>query len=548
MGENLMATSREKASYNLRRFLNFLKLFFRNKRGTLGMAILIVFVIMAVGAPFLTPYDPMQTKGLSARIAAPAWARNLPGGEYLTENFYAVQDAGFTKPDSIKQWNFTTNPKGKGVSMQYVSNVGYPQGSGPGSVAITFRREETGRVYRNVSASFAVDFYYPYKGLPGRFMAAIALTCEGTSEIVEGKALLDVPAKINVFMRVENYTYNLWPQPYPYNPITPSGEQPMSLDGEVQTTMSSMWISSKQSPIDSAWPGLLRKLYGTSYITTDPTTIIFNRTRIPNTFTYGVEITFEDVNVNNRDKKVETTIYLDDLQVSAYGTAFGILGTDQLGRDIFSQLIYGARLSLYIGILTSVISVLVGLIIGLAAGYLGKLADEIMMRFTDMLLVLPTLPLMIVLVAVLGANLTNLIIILSILGWMGFARTVRSQVLSLRERPFIEAAKAIGAGKTHIIIRHILPNIMGLVYVTLATSVPGAIVAEAALSWLGFFWGPNVTSWGRMLHDVQATEGATSKLWWVLPPGLSIAAIALSFILLGYALDDVLNPKLRVRR
>jgi peptide/nickel transport system permease protein len=164
-----------------------------------------------------------------------------------------------------------------------------------------------------------------------------------------------------------------------------------------------------------------------------------------------------------------------------------------------------------------------------------------------MLLVLPTLPLLIVMVAVLGANLNNLILLLGLLGWMGFARTVRSQVLSLKERPFVEAAIAIGAGKTHIIIKHILPNVMSLVYVSLATAVPGNIVAEAALSWLGFY-DPNVMSWGRMLHDVQNTAGAIYNWWWVIPPGLCIAVLAVSFIMIGYALDEALNPRLRMRR
>jgi peptide/nickel transport system permease protein len=129
---------------------------------------------------------------------------------------------------------------------------------------------------------------------------------------------------------------------------------------------------------------------------------------------------------------------------------------------------------------------------------------------------------------------------------MGFAKVVRAQVLSIRERPFIEAAKAAGAGSTHIVFRHVLPNVMGLVYVSLATTVPGAIVAEAALSWLGFA-DPRRMSWGRMLSEVQQ-QHAYTKLWWVIPPGLSIAFVCVSFILLGYALDDVLNPKLRIRR
>jgi len=180
------------------------------------------------------------------------------------------------------------------------------------------------------------------------------------------------------------------------------------------------------------------------------------------------------------------------------------------------------------------------------AGYQGGVVDESIMRITDALLVIPSLPLLLVLVAVLGQSLWNLILVIGVLGWMGFARVIRSVILSLKERPFIEAAKAVGAGNVHIMLIHILPNIMALVYVTLAMTVPSAIVAEAALSWLGFF-DPNVMSWGRMLNDVQRGLNI-DKWWWVVPPGLLISVVALSFIFIGHALDEILNPKLRQRR
>ncbi len=189
----------------------------------------------------------------------------------------------------------------------------------------------------------------------------------------------------------------------------------------------------------------------------------------------------------------------------------------------------------------------IGLAIGLLAGYIGGLSDEILMRSTDALLVLPGLPLLLVLIAVLGSSIFNLILLIGVLGWMGFARVVRSQVLSLKERPFIESAKAVGAGKFYIILHHILPNVVSLVYITLASAVPGAILSEAALSWLGLY-DPSVMSWGRMLHDVQQQPRGFEMLWWMLPPGLCIAAVSVSFILLGYALDEILNPRLRVRR
>jgi len=275
---------------------------------------------------------------------------------------------------------------------------------------------------------------------------------------------------------------------------------------------------------------------------------------IPNQ--YGIQelvtgsVSFKDVKAKTEviePETIETTVYIDHLSLRFFGTCWGLLGTDQYGRDLFSQLIYGTWVSLYVGTLSSVCSVVIGLVVGLVAGYSGRAVDEILMRFADMLLVIPFLPLLIVLMAVLGAKIENLIVLMGLLGWMGFARQVRSQVLSLRERPFVEAAKAAGAGRGHILMRHILPNVMGLVYVTLATSVPSAIVSEAALSWLGFF-DPWRMSWGRMLHDAQQYGLSTYAWWWVIPPGLCIAALAFSFILLGFALDEVLNPKLRIRR
>jgi len=202
--------------------------------------------------------------------------------------------------------------------------------------------------------------------------------------------------------------------------------------------------------------------------------------------------------------------------------------------------------SLFVGLLSAFLSIVIGLVIGIVSGYVGRIVDEVLMRFSDMLLVLPGLPLLIVLISVLGASLWNIIFIIGALGWMGFARVVRSQTLSLKERPFVEAAKAIGAGRFHIIVKHILPNVVSLIYVSLALAVPSAIILEAALSWLGLF-DPSVMSWGRMLRDAQANNGIENVMV-DSPPGISIALVSLSFILLGYAIDEILNPKLRRRR
>jgi peptide/nickel transport system permease protein len=150
------------------------------------------------------------------------------------------------------------------------------------------------------------------------------------------------------------------------------------------------------------------------------------------------------------------------------------------------------------------------------------------------------------LITVLGASLINIIIIIGFLGWMGFARIVRSQVLTLKERPFVEAARAVGAGRWRIISRHVFPNIVSLTYVNLALTVPAAILTESALEFLGL-GDPSVVSWGNMFEHA-AFSGSLSIWWWVLPPGIAIALVSLSFVLIGYALDEIFNPRLRVRR
>jgi peptide/nickel transport system permease protein len=217
------------------------------------------------------------------------------------------------------------------------------------------------------------------------------------------------------------------------------------------------------------------------------------------------------------------------------------LGTDDLARDIWSQIIYGSRISLTIGFVAALITVVSGTILGLTAGYYGKLLDEVLMRIVDFFMMLPELPLMIVLAAVLGPSMWNIILVVSLVSWPTTARVVRSQVLSLKERPFVESSRCIGASNFQLMFAEILPNVVPLMFAQAVLMITEAIYAEAVLSFLGL-GDPTSISWGMMLNSVFESGVIAESYWWVTPPIVCIVALIVSFSLLGTAVSDILEP------
>ncbi len=496
--------SRDGVSFQLRRAKGLLSVLLKNRMASIGVILLAVYGFMALGAPLLTPYAPYQP--VSGSLAQPEWVMNFPDGYYLSKNLVVGQDPSFNSPSTLfTDWK-TSSVNGSltnlPIQVAYATNVSAPGDSG-GSVRITNYGS------KNESVTLSQTFNFTYNGPPRKFIASF--------RTVSSTAGPTTPYHIHLFITrlLDAHTFNLW---------------------NTNETFPSSWTPAPSQSLDTD-ADIIKKNIGASDTLLDPAALIFSA---KSTYRYGIELTLSP----------NQTVYLDKLGLKLFGTAFGIFVKKIFAADIGTQLVYGSRTSVPAGLTGAGIVIGLGLLVGLMAGFFGKLVDELLMRFTDMMLVIPGLPLLIVLVAVLGQSILNVVIIIGFLGWMGFARIVRAQVLSLRERPFVEAAKASGAGSGRIISKHIFPNIVSLTYVNLALAVPGAILTEAALAFLGLS-DPGVVSWGNIFSDIRQAQALSlhpPPWWWVFPPGFSIALVSLSFVLIGYALDEIFNPRLRRRR
>ncbi len=238
---------------------------------------------------------------------------------------------------------------------------------------------------------------------------------------------------------------------------------------------------------------------------------------------------------------------VDSIELAVVGRVSGVLGTDSMKRDIFSGVVAGMKWALLIGLLTSVISVLVGVFYGITSAYFGSRVDSIMMLVFDYFISLPVLPILIVFSAIYKPSIWTIIAALIVFSWVGPVKTVRSMALQIKEETFIEAARALGSGHRRIIFRHMAPLLIPYSFASMALAVPGAIVYEASVSLLGL-GDATIVTWGQILHDALGSGAVLNGLWWwVVPPGLLIAVMGMTFAFLGFAMDKILHPKLKTR-
>jgi peptide/nickel transport system permease protein len=221
-----------------------------------------------------------------------------------------------------------------------------------------------------------------------------------------------------------------------------------------------------------------------------------------------------------------------------------LLGTTLLGRDVLSQVVWGARPALAIGLITALATIFIGVNVGLLAGYYGGWIDNLLMRLTDIFMGLPFLPFIVVLISLSGRSLGTIILSMAVIMWRSTARVIRAQVLSLRERPFVDAARISGAGSLRILYSEIAPNILPIALVNAVFALAWAIITEASIGFLGF-GDPRVLSWGSIIYQAFASDMSYKAWWWVVPPGAAIMVLVTAVYFIGRAYEEMINPRLR---
>lgn len=527
-----METQLKKRSSKRVGFSRNARLFFKSKIGVVGFAVIMFFVVIAILAPILTSNDPVFDYNVSSPYSVPQWATVFPRYQDLPVTSYPVMANSFSSQSDASAWKMagpdftatvapTVNPTGN--FSKYRGSLLINASIVPAEEAPPDTYLPGGQLFFSMSQTFNYTTKPPNTFVVSAFLEPIEMQ---NISLVYVNYIITSPVKN--FSLSTAQTYTLKTQVV----LTPS---------RLRTWFNST-LPSGLLPI-SGLPGFANKA--------NPGSLVFST---DGTYRFTLQLLGVPSGSNPR-----IAMYATGINLHVLGLAYGLLGTDIQGRDLWSQFVWGSRVSLLIGILSALGAVGVGTVVGLSAGYLGGWFDEVVGRVTDFFLVIPFLPFLIIVILLIGQDpllyksiYDWIILLFTILSWPTIARIIRGQVLTVKTRPYVEASRALGGSTSHIIGKHILPNVMGLVYSQAALNVSGFILLEAALDFLAVSLHPiNVITWGQMLtfalNDALVNSTVDYAWWWFFPPGIAIAALSLAFVLVGFALDRVFNPKLRAR-
>ncbi|MDH5461646.1 MAG: ABC transporter permease [Candidatus Bathyarchaeota archaeon] len=469
-----------------RRIKSFWQEYRNNKIGLVGLLIVFIYAFVAIFAPWLTPYDPLNPEAVAQGFAMPEWVTIIPEYRYLPRTLDMPLD--WTIKDKSEFINATTGSNGFTASYN---------GTGTQSINLT------------------TTFLYPFDP-PKKFRLGFTWTISNMTDAEYSAELYMSNPAGNTFIFYASYQ-NL--------PTAPFSTVPKHNLG---TTLYS-----------TSLPLYMYERLGVDKGTNVAQMIFLEQGE------YKVQF---HIRFRSTAETGAMEMQITNSKLMIFGLVHGLLGTDSIGRDIVSQLVYGTRISLAVGLFAAVISTSLGIFIGIVAGYFGGLVDETLMRIVDILLCLPVLPLLLGLMVIYGTSVWYLVILIAIFGWQGLSRIIRSRVLSLKEMPFVECARAAGGSKFYIMLKHMVPNVLPVALASMILSVPAAILTEAAISFIGL-GDPSAPTWGRMLHYANSRGGFFALAWWwIIPPGLAITILTLCFVFIGHAVDEIVNPRLRRRR
>ena len=489
------------------------------KSGMVGLIFLILLFVLAIGAPFMTSPDvPVKWQTGVAWITNP---KNAPPSweNYFTSETKAVQ-VEYTASNIHMETMTNGSYKVYKLSMTYNMKYDVP----PADIVIA-GLNSTATNPKEVPVVSVTLVRPPEKGIKDNNLQLISgITLPNGNAIQVGplaqtKNHLLYWLYINGILQIPN--------------VPPQMINPNNINMFVMTNATLYQMVAAMDP--------MRIMFGRVTDENGNKLSIEQILSNPTPFkgTYGLVVTI----TAPKDVKLD----FSNFKVAFVGRTYGILGTDQYGRPIALGILWGTRVALAIGLAVSISSVLIGILIGVTSAYLGGWADEAIQRFTEFMMTLPVLPMLILLSLYFGGriNLTQLVSFLVLFGWMGTTKVARSMALQIKEQTYVEAARALGASTGRVVFKHIVPQLLPYAFASIALSVPGAILSEAGLSFLGLT-SQNLITWGQMLNAAQQNGATINGYWWqVIPPGLAISFVGLVFVLLGVSLDTVLNPRLK---